>query len=167
MDSYQISCTPGCISRDTWKPGKRVSRDCTFFLLYCKIWAWCPCSVQWSVRVRMTRNSTRNVDTDSRAEEKRVSNPNLVPVHRKKEDAPSKPQSLIQVKTNKHRARKTSTTQEDNKSRMSRPSAPRRLHSNYLLSSTSVCLCDLLPLKINVLQCNTLYNLKRNYTCSP
>ena len=31
----------------------------------------------------------------------------------------------------------------------------------------SVCLRDLLPLKINVLQCNTLYNLKRHYTCSP
>ena len=34
-------------------------------------------------------------------------------------------------------------------------------------SKVSVCLCDLLPLKIHVLQCHTLYNLKRNYTCSP
>jgi hypothetical protein len=34
-------------------------------------------------------------------------------------------------------------------------------------SMVYVCLCDLLPLQINVLQCHTLYNLKRKYTCSP
>jgi hypothetical protein len=48
------------------------------------------------------RNSASNVDADSGAEEKRVSNPNLLPVHRKKEDTPSEPQALIQVKADLH-----------------------------------------------------------------
>ncbi len=34
-------------------------------------------------------------------------------------------------------------------------------------SKVSVCLCDLLPLQMNVVESNTLYNLKSYYTCSP
>jgi phosphopantetheinyl transferase len=76
-----------------------------------------------------------HVDADSRAEENRVSNPNLVLVHRAQEDAPFKRQALIQAKTTKHPARQTSRTQEQKKSLMRTSRVFRRLLSNSLMAS--------------------------------